>query len=131
MRNVRLLLRNHGGPLANIPVDEITADRVQATIAPLWAKAPAQARRTLAMWARVLDYARAKGMRNGDNPASWKGMQATDFLVGEPLTDSISPRCPTSRSRSLCMPCVSARAGAPQPLSSNLLSFAHVDQARH
>jgi integrase len=79
MRNVRLLLRNHGGPLANVPVGEITADRVQATLAPLWAKAPAQARRTLAMWERVLDYARAKGMRNGDNPASWKGMHEYRF----------------------------------------------------
>ena len=131
MRNVRLLLRNHGGPLANIPVDEITADRVQATLAPLWIKAPAQARRTLAMWERVLDYARAKGMRNGDNPAVGEGCTSTDFLAGEPRTENISPRCPTSRCRSLCEPCVSVRTGAPQPSSSNLLSFAHVDQARH
>jgi integrase len=31
------------------------------------------------MFARVLDYARAKGMRSGDNPASWKGMHEYRF----------------------------------------------------
>jgi integrase len=52
---------------------------VQATLSGLWSKHPNQARRALAAFARVLDFARAKGLRNGDNPASWRGMHEYRF----------------------------------------------------
>ena len=31
------------------------------------------------MWARVMDYAKAKGLRVGDNPAAWRGCQEYRF----------------------------------------------------
>ena len=31
------------------------------------------------MWARVFDYAKAKGFRVGDNPAAWRGCQEYRF----------------------------------------------------
>lgn len=64
----------HGKPLATVPMSAVTPDLVQAALAELWAWYPAQGRRALAMFERVLDYARAKGMRQGDNPASWRRM---------------------------------------------------------
>jgi integrase len=78
-RNVNLLLRLHGKPLANKPVKEITPDMVQAALAELWAKTPLQGRRVLSAWERVLDFARARGWRQGDNPASWRGMHEYRF----------------------------------------------------
>jgi integrase len=73
MKNAKLLLHHHGAPLAGKRVGEITPDQVQETLKELWARAPNQARRTLSMFERVFDYAKAKGWRQGDNPCAWKG----------------------------------------------------------
>jgi integrase len=72
LRNVNVLLHLHGTPLANKRVAEITPDTVQTALKDLWAKAPLQGRRTLTAWERVFDFAKAKGMRTGDNPCEWK-----------------------------------------------------------
>jgi integrase len=74
MRNAKVLLHHHSKALLNKPVSEVTPDHVQAALKDLWSKYPLQGRRALGMIERVLDYARAKGMRTGDNPASWRGM---------------------------------------------------------
>jgi integrase len=79
MRNAKQLLHKHGAPLAHVPVSEVTPDRVQAALDKLWRRAPNQARRALGMWERVLDYAKAKGMRCGDNAASWRGCHEYRF----------------------------------------------------
>jgi integrase len=85
MRNVKMLLHKHGAALAHIPVSEVTPDKVQAALEKLWKRAPKQGKRALGMWARVLDYARAKGMRTGDNPASWRGMHEYRFARARKL----------------------------------------------
>jgi integrase len=73
LKNAKLVLFHHGAPLANKPVADITPDMIQSALEELWARTPYQGRRTLKMWGRVLDFARAKGMRQGDNPADWRG----------------------------------------------------------
>ena len=73
MKTAKLLLYHHGAPLANLPVSEVTPDAVQAALEKLWKRTPNQGRRTLSMWERVFDYAKAKGFRVGDNPCSWRG----------------------------------------------------------
>ena len=79
MNNARVLLHQHGAPLANERVAEITPDMVEAALKPLWNQTPAQARRALAMWERVFDFCKAKSFRTGDNPASWKGCHEYRF----------------------------------------------------
>jgi integrase len=79
MKNAKLLLFHHGEPLSNVPVKAVTPDMVQAALEPLWNHAPHQGRRTLMMWARVMDYAKAKGMRQGDNPCEWRGCHQYRF----------------------------------------------------
>jgi integrase len=73
MRNAIRVLHHHGAPLAGKRVAEITPDMIQAALKELWARAPEQGRRTLSLWERVFDYAKAKGFRVGDNPCSWRG----------------------------------------------------------
>jgi hypothetical protein len=75
LHNIRVLLFGHGKPLLGVPVSAITPDMVQSTLSGLWNRHPNQAHRALAAFARVLDFARAKGMRQGDNPANWRGCQ--------------------------------------------------------
>jgi integrase len=79
LKNARILLHQHGAPLAKVPVSEVNPDKIQSALEELWVRHPAQARRALAMFERVLDFARAKGWRNGDNPASWRGMHEYRF----------------------------------------------------
>jgi integrase len=79
MKIAKLVLFHHGAPLANVPVAKVTPDMVEDALKEMWSRAPNQGRRTLAMWSRVLDYARAKGMRSGDKPASWRGMHEYRF----------------------------------------------------
>jgi integrase len=73
MANAVLLLYGHGAPLAQKRVAEITPNMIQAALEQLWKRAPEQGRRTLGFWARVFDYAKAKGWRSGDNPCAWRG----------------------------------------------------------
>jgi integrase len=79
MRNCKLMLFTHGKALANAPVATITPDIIQDALKGLWAKHPPQGRRTLGLIERVLDYAKAKGLRQGDNPASWRGLMEYRF----------------------------------------------------
>lgn len=75
VRNARLLLHGHGKPLASAPVGAITPAMIHSVLAKLWEEHPAQARRALAMFERVLDYAEAMEWRTGANAARWKGCQ--------------------------------------------------------
>jgi integrase len=79
LRNCNILLFTHGKPLLDKPVGSITPDTIEDALKKLWSKHPLQGRRALEMFARVLDYARAKGMRSGDNPADWKGCHQYRF----------------------------------------------------
>jgi integrase len=66
-------LRRHAGPLMGLPVPHVTTQALTSALAPLYAKFPRQARRILGEIARVLDFAKVKGLRTGDNPAAWRG----------------------------------------------------------
>jgi integrase len=56
-----------------LPVQAIDKALVLRAIAPLWQEKHATASRTLRLIAGVLDFAKASGWRNGDNPAAWAG----------------------------------------------------------
>ena len=79
LRSAKLLLFTHGKMLSDLPIASISVDTLQSALTSLWDRAPNQARRTPAMWARVFDYAKAKGFRVGDNPAGWRGCHEYRF----------------------------------------------------
>lgn len=87
-------------------VDEITRDDILSILAPIWAAKSSTALKVKGRIEICLDYCKAKGWREGENPASWKGnlalflpsrdianpvehFAATDF---ETLRDLIVPR---------------------------------------
>jgi integrase len=95
-RVVKNLLVRHGKPLAGIPVSQITPQMVLSALAVLLERHPEQARRALAMWSRVFDYAKAMGMRTGDNPAAWRANM--EYMVQErPGDDKHYPSMPFKR----------------------------------
>jgi integrase len=55
------------------PVDSITVDHVLDSLTPIWDKKPETASRVRGRIEALLDYAKARGWRTGENPARWKG----------------------------------------------------------
>lgn len=61
------------------PIAEISQDDVMNVINPLWESKNTTAKRVLARISNILGYATAKKMREGSNPAEWKGR--IEYLV--------------------------------------------------
>jgi integrase len=59
--------------LGDKPVPAITTDDVLRVLRPVWERAPETASRLRGRIEAVLDAAKAKGWRDGENPARWKG----------------------------------------------------------
>jgi integrase len=68
-----MTLREYAAPLGRLPVDKITTDDVLSILKPLWSEKPETAARLRGRIERVLDAAKARGLRSGENPARWRG----------------------------------------------------------
>ena len=75
-------LATHAAPLSNKPVDTVTTDDVLAILKPIWTTKPETASRVRGRIEKVLDAAKAKGFREGENPARWRGH--LDHLLPRP-----------------------------------------------
>jgi hypothetical protein len=87
-------LKVYAGPLRDKPLDAIGTDDVLAALAPIWQSKNVTASRVRGRIERVLDAARAKGLRTGENPARWRGH--LDHLLPKPrrLTGGHHPAMP-------------------------------------
>jgi integrase len=67
-------LRDYAYPvLGSLPVAAIDTALVMQVIEPIWSKVPETASRVRRRIESVLDWATARGYREGENPARWKG----------------------------------------------------------
>jgi integrase len=66
-------LESYAAPLRAKPVDTIGTDDVLAVLKPIWTVKPETASRVRGRIEKVLDAAKAKGFRDGENPARWRG----------------------------------------------------------
>lgn len=57
----------------NLPVEEIGTGNVLAALAPIWATKSETARRLRGRIESILDAAKVRGQRTGENPARWRG----------------------------------------------------------
>ena len=64
--------------IGNLPVAAVGTAEVLKVLRPIWERVPETASRVRQRMEAVLDAARVKGWRTGDNPARWKG-----HLAGE------------------------------------------------
>ena len=69
----RMTLETYAEPLRGKRVSEIDTNDVLKVLTPLWTRTPETASRLRGRIERVLDYARARGWRTGENPALWRG----------------------------------------------------------
>jgi integrase len=68
-----MTLREYAAPIRGLPVDKITTDDVLSVLKPLWNEKPETGSRLRGRIERVLDAAKAQGLRSGENPARWRG----------------------------------------------------------
>ena len=64
---------NYTTVLSKIPVQKVGTDDVVKALTPLWADRYETATKVRERIKLVLDHAKARGLRTGDNPAQWKG----------------------------------------------------------
>jgi integrase len=87
-------LTHVAAPLRPLPVDQITTEDVLGVLKPIWPTIPETASRTRGRIERVLDAAKAKGFRTGENPARWKGHLAMLLPARQRLTKGHHPSMP-------------------------------------
>jgi len=66
-------LKEYGAPIRGKFLDEITTVDVLECLQPIWTEKAETASRVRGRIERVLDAAKARGLRSGENPARWRG----------------------------------------------------------
>jgi integrase len=69
----QMTLNTYAAPLRPLSVDKINIEDVLSVVKPLWSHKPETASRVRGRIERVLDAAKARGLRIGENPARWRG----------------------------------------------------------
>jgi integrase len=68
-----MTLREYAAPLRSMPIDTITTEDILGVLKPIWSTKAETASRLRGRVERVLNAAKAKGYRSGENPAAWRG----------------------------------------------------------
>jgi integrase len=69
----RVTLETYCAPILAMPVQDIGTEAVLSVLRPLWQTRAETASRLRGRIEAVLDAAKAQGLRNGENPARWRG----------------------------------------------------------
>jgi integrase len=59
--------------IGDLPLSEISVEHVMQVLEPIWSAKPETANRVRNRMAQILDAAKARELRAGDNPAEWRG----------------------------------------------------------
>jgi integrase len=68
-----MTLREYAAPLRSMPIDTITTEDILGVLKPIWSTKAETTSRLRGRVERVLNAAKAKGYRSGENPAAWRG----------------------------------------------------------
>ena len=68
-----MTLKTYCQPIRALRLNEIDTEAVLKVLQPIWTKIPETASRLRGRIENILDAAKAKGYRSGENPATWRG----------------------------------------------------------
>lgn len=68
-----MTLTEYAKPIRSIPIKDVDTAAVLKVLKPIWQEKPETASWLRGRIEKVLDHARAKGLREGENPARWRG----------------------------------------------------------
>ncbi len=72
--------------IRSMPVNAVDTEALLKVLQPIWTKVPETASRLRGRIENVLDAARARGFRDGPNPATWRGHLKTLLPARQRLT---------------------------------------------
>ena len=72
--------------IRHLPVDAVDTEAILKVLQPIWQKVPETASRLRGRIENVLDAAKARGFRSGENPATWRGHLKTLLPARQRLT---------------------------------------------
>lgn len=83
----KMTMTKLAAPLRKVRVCDVTVEHVLAVLTPIWLRTPETARRTRSRIETVLDAAKAREFRSGENPARWRG-HLNKLLPKQPKSDN-------------------------------------------
>lgn len=81
-----MTLKSYCQPIRALRLNEIDTEAVLKVLQPIWTKIPETASRLRGRIENILDAAKAKGYRQGENPAQWRGHLKTILPARQRLT---------------------------------------------
>lgn len=121
----RMTLRKYAKPLHDLPVADVTVDDVVRCLTPHWSARPETADRLRSRIAAVMDYAKARGLRRGDNPAAWRGLLENLLPARQKLSRGHHAAVPYND-----LPATMGRLRAASGTSAKAVEFAALTAAR-
>ena len=121
----RSTLDTYAAPICNKAVDAITNEDVLAVLNPIWTAKAETASRVRGRIEKILDAAKAKGLRSGENPARWRGHLDNPLPKRQKLQRGHLPAMPWAE-----VPAFVARLRERQSVSSLALEFVILTGAR-
>lgn len=81
-----MTLSQYCQPIRSLPVNAVDTEAILKVLKPIWTKIPETASRLRGRIENILDAAKAKGYRSGENPATWRGHLKTLLPARQRLT---------------------------------------------
>lgn len=126
----RNTLKTHAEPLLALPIDQVTTEKILEVLQPIWLSKAETASRLRGRIERVLDAAKVKGLRTGENPARGRGH--LDLLLPKRSKASVRhhPALPFSQIATLMKNLRGRTAVAARALEFTILTAARSGEAR-
>jgi len=112
-------------PIRKKPIAEIDTADILAILKPIWTQKPETAAKARMRLEAVIDYAKAKGWREGENPARWRGHLSNILPPRLKLTKGHHPAMPYQD-----VPAFIERLHASEALAARALEFLILTAAR-
>ena len=111
--------------MGDVPVADIGTEHVMAALDPIWKTKPETASRLRGRIERVLDSCRARGLRQGENPARWRGHVGEMLPAAKKLSRGHHPAMPYAD-----VPDFVAKLRAKEAMAAAALEFTILTAAR-
>lgn len=118
-------LTTYAASLRPLPVADITTADVLGVLRPIWTVKPETASRVRGRIENILDAAKARGLRAGENPAAWRGNLAHLLPKRSKLTRGHHRALPYAQ-----MPCFWQALGVRTGVAAKALQFTILTAAR-
>lgn len=120
-----MTLRDHAAPLRRLQLRDIDTEAVLNTLRPIWQLVPETAQRLRGRIEVILDAAKVKGLRDGENPARWRGHLSLLLAKRQKLTRGHHRALPFDR-----VPAFMRELRQRTDVSARLLEFVILTAAR-